>query len=270
MSAADNIVADVTGEQYSAQEPLDKELLRERVANYASAIRPLLPALGSMGFWGNNTVNNFTIEVIDRLANAHEKDPLENGKVAYLALRRYPVTAALYSAGIGAVAGGNYAGLFGVLRDAVFYRHGQTKEKLWTELAYTNAQRRDVWNEILGRDMYFPVSAVLQDILREPLVQLIPSDLKFVEGFDRFEFFASLDHFLFNGHALGMNFLWRRREGLQNDIIAEMQTEAQAAGKEWGPLKAGLLKGTSQTDVVEVLNEFKKAADETRRAYRIW
>jgi hypothetical protein len=270
MDSANSIAAELAEDKYSAKGNYDKEQLRERVANYKTTVGPLIPALSSMGYWGGARVDALTVEAIDRLANAHEKERGESGLVAYLALRRYPVVTALYAAGIGAVAGDNYEGMLHILRDTVFYRYGVTKEKLWTELAYSNAEQRDVWNEILGRDMYFPVSQILELDLREPLAGTIPSDIRYIEKFDRFEFFASLDHFLFHRHAIGMNFFWRRREIRNADLLPEIKNEALAAGPKWAPLQAGLLNGTDRKNVIEVLDEFGVAIEETRKAYRMW
>jgi hypothetical protein len=250
---------------------VSKDLLRERAANYKSEIRPFLPALGVLGYWGGKVPNSLAVEAIDRLANAHEKKPMEGGMVAYLKLRQYPVVSAFYAAGLGAVAGANYRGLFRVLRDTVLYEHGQTKRRLWTELAYWGAEQRDMWNQILGRDMYFPVSQVLEVDLRDALDELIPSDLRYVEMFDRFEFFASLDHFLFNGRALGASFLWRRqRDSRDTDLVTEIREEAEVAGTSWPPLKEGLLQGTRHTNVVQALDAFRESIQEVKNSYHMW
>lgn len=270
MKTVSSIATELAGDKYPASGPVNKELLRERVANYKSAIRPFLPTLGLLGYWGGSVPNSLAVEAIDRLANAHEKNPLENGVVAYLKLRRYPVVSALYATGVGGVAGGNYRGLFHVLRDTVFYEHGKVKRRLWTELAYWGAEERDLWNLILGRDMYFPVSQQLEDDLRDALAETIPSDLRYMEAFDRFEFFASLDHFLFNGRALGVSFLWRRqRESRDTDLLSEIRTEAETAGASWPPLKAGLLKGTKQTNILRALDEFRESIQEVKHSYHV-
>jgi serine/threonine protein kinase len=271
MTAANSIATELASDQYPASGQTSKELLRERMANYKAAVRPFLSTLGVLGYWGGSVPNSLTVEAIDRLANAHERNPLESGVVAYLSLRRYPVVSSLYAAGVGAVAGSNYRGLLHILRDTVFYEHGKTKRRLWTELAYWSAENRNMWNSILGRDMYFPVSQVLEDDLRDALAETIPSDVRYVEAFDRFEFFASLDHFLFNGRALGVSFLWRRqKEKSDTGLISEIRGEAEAEGASWPPLKAGLMKGIKQTNVLQALDEFRESVQEAKNAYNVW
>lgn len=270
MGRANGVAEKLADKEYSAKAAYGKEKLRERVEKYKAATQSLLPTLGLLGYWGGTFSNALAVESVDRIANAHERDPLENGNSAYLSLRKYPVAASLYAVGIGAVARENYRGLFDILRKTVFYEHGRDRRKLWTELAYWSMESRDVWNESIGRDLYFPVSQVLEEDLREPFNSMIPSNLRYVDQFDRFELFASLDHFLFNGRALGASFLWRRQKRKDSDLISEIRLEAEAAGKRWAPLRAGLLAGTSKTDVLGVLDEFRQSAQEVSAAFRIW
>ena len=272
MTQANSLAKRLASPDFPASGATTNDALRGSVASYLKTTSPFLPSLGLLGYWGGRLPNALAVEAIDRLANSHEKNPLENGTVALLALRRYPVLLAIYAAGVAAVAGENYRGLFGVLRDTTFYEHGQTKRRLWTELAYWGAENRELWNRhILGRDLYFPVSQVLEHDLREPLESLTPSQLRYVENFDRFEFFASLDHFLFTGRAMGASFLWRRqRESNDTDLLTEMRAEAAAAGAAWPPLKEGLLKGTGKTNVLDVLDEFRKSVEEVKNAYHVW
>jgi hypothetical protein len=232
----------------------------------------MLPALGWLNYWGGAEPESLVVEAIDRVANAHEKSPLEGGRVPYLAMRRFPVAAAVYSAGIGAVANENYQGLFRVLRDTVFYEYGQNKKRLWTELSFTIGEQRDLWNTLVGRDVYFPVSQLLQDDLREVLADMIPSDMRYADFFDRFEFFGSLDFYLSTGIALGGNFIWRhkRRNQSGTDIFSEIRTEAVNAGPSWKPWKAGLLNGSDRSDAVALFDDFGEAIAKTQRDYRIW
>jgi tRNA A-37 threonylcarbamoyl transferase component Bud32 len=271
MGVAGEIANALAGAKYSASGPISKELLRERAASYKTEIRPLLPALGSLGYWGGRFPNSLTVEAIERLANAHEKNPLESGITGYLNLRNYPVASALYAAGVGAVAGGNYRGVFGMLRNTVLYRNGREKRRLWTELAYWSAEQRELWNHVLGRDMHFPVSQLLEGDLRDALAGILPSDLRYVEMFDRFELFASLEHFLRNGRALGVSFLWRRQgRRAGSDLVAEIREEAAAAGDSWVPLKAGLLEGSNEGAALDVLDRFRESVAELSGAYHIW
>lgn len=271
MGTASELADQVSGSEYPVRDRVGKEGLRERASQYRKDIRPFLPALGSLGYWGSARTDGLLVEAIDRLANAHERTPLENGNGALLALRRYPVISAFYAAGIGAIAGDNYRALFSLLRKTAFYKYGQQKEKLWTELAYWAAENQDLWNQIRGSDSYFPVSVMLEEELREPLAHLLPSDIRYRDRFNRFELFASLEHFLSTGRALGVGFLVRGlREGSNRDLLAEIQEEARIEGDGWKPVRAGLLDLTDKTNVHEVLEAFRSSVQEVRQSYRIW
>ena len=272
MRSAGEVSRELCDDRFSATGQVNNELLRGRVEDYRSVIAPILPSLASLGFWGGRLPDTILLEAIDRIANAHEKNPMESGITAYLGLRRYPVATCLYAAGIGAIARSNFRSLFRILRDTVYYEHGRTKRKLWTEIAFWAAENRELWNKhVLGRDNYFPVSDVLEQNLRDPLAEIIPSDLRFVEAFDRFEFFASLEHFLTNGRALGVSFLWRR-QGRRSDtnFFDEIKTEATNAGPAWLPLRAGLLQGTGRTDALKLLDDFGESIQEVMQSYRVW
>ncbi len=142
-------------ETYPATSPASNETLRERIAAYNSALAPLLPALATLGYWGGKVPNRIMVEAVDRVANAHESNEVQSGNSALLSLRKYPALPTIYAAGIGAVAGGKYAGLFRALRETSLYGFGHTRKQLWTEIAYWAAKSREVWNKhILGRDLY--------------------------------------------------------------------------------------------------------------------
>jgi hypothetical protein len=255
---------------YPVPSPASNEILRERIAAYNSAMAPLLPALGALGYWGGKTPNLITVEAIDRIANAHERNPVQSGNSALLGVRRYPALPALYAAGIGAIAGKRYSTLFQVLRDTTYYEHGQVKRQLWTETAYWAAENREAWNQILGRDLIFPVSQFLEDSLRVPLARLVPSAVRYLETFDRFELFASLDFYIFNKRALGVNFMWRRRGQRDGrDLLSDIRDEAAKAGASWGPLKAGLLAPSGKIRVLDLLDEFRESVTEVQGSYHI-
>jgi len=271
MDSANSVVDQIAGDAFPVDPTLTNDELRERVANYASAVAPLLPGIAHLAYCGGGVANSLTVEVIDRVANAHEKNLSQGGDSALLALRRYPAILLLYAAGIGAIAGRNYRGLFRALREPVLYEHGRTKRRLWTALATWAAESRGFWNRrISGRDLYFPVSQSIEEQARDPLVQLIPSDVKYLEHFDRFELFASLDHFLHAGRAVGASFMWRRKEGGDDDLLSEVRSEAAGAGAAWRPLKAGLLDKLKKNDLLQVLDEFHGSVDKVKAGYGMW
>lgn len=271
MPPVNELAEKLASEKYAVQDLLNIDGLRERVTEYRNDSSPIIPALGLLGYWGGAEVNLLTVEAIDRIANAHEKNPLPNGKKNLIALREYPTIAAVYAAGIGAIAHDNYKALFAVLRDTVHYKYGQERMKLWTELAFWTAETRDLWNQVLGRDLYFPISQVLEEDMREPFSHLLPSDTRFREKYVRFEMFASFEHFLTVGRALGSGFVISGyREGQRQDLLADVQQEAREAGDDWKPLKAGLLSQSSYDDVNKALEEFRKSVQEVRGAYHVF
>jgi hypothetical protein len=107
--------------------------------------------------------------------------------------------------------------------------------------------------------------------MRGALTHLLPSDTRYSDRFTRFELFASLEHFLTTGRALGMSFMARGlREGIKRDSIADLQSEAAAAGPKWKPLRAGLLDTSDAKTVTSVLESFRESVQEVKNSYRMW
>lgn len=272
MEPVNKLAASLASEKYQPIGPGHIESFRERLANYRSELRSYLPIFATLGYWGCQYVNKLTVEAIDRLANAHENVPLQSGVGGYIRLQKFPVIASVYSAGIGAIANENFTGLFRILRDTVAYDYSNTRRTLWRDLAFWPAENREVLNKLSGLDLYFPVSQILEDDLRSLLVDLVPSSARFISQFDRFEFFASFDHFLFSGRALGASFLWRRQKQSRDggDLVSEIRNEAKSMGAKWKPLVSGILEDTKWSDPIKALDAFGDSVVDVMHSYRVW
>jgi tRNA A-37 threonylcarbamoyl transferase component Bud32 len=266
MTKANEIASVLASERFTAQGQVNREILRARFEACRTTTNQLLSPLAQLTFWRKRFPEALAVEAIDRIANAREKSGPESGMRSLLALGKFPALALVYAGGVSAVAQQNYRGMFSLLRETKYYEHGTRKRRLWEELAFWAGENHELMNkEVLGRDLLFPVSQVLEEDTRVALLGLVPSERRFLDAFDRFEFFASLECFILSGAPMGASFLWRRM-GFRSDeqFFDRIREEAVAQGENWAPVKDGLMHGVKQSNQFELLDQFGSSIEQFR------
>jgi hypothetical protein len=196
--------------------------------------------------WSNPTQAYLLIESIERLANLPER----GGMTVLLQMRRYPAVLALYAGGIAAVASGNLRALRTLLLGPrLRNERGDGLQRLAVqELSPQAILDSQQGSEILtpNQQTHTPLNNRLFDVLREPLRDAIPSDEKYEEAFDLFEYLLALVY-VDSQQADGISawfpvgrFGWRSRWRSTPAVVERLTREIEALGEQWTGIAVGL------------------------------
>lgn len=221
------------------------EELQRRLSRYEASLETLIPLLATGCYWGTPAHQKLWVKVLERLGNPSGS---QTGLVIWLNLRLYPALLLLYASGLAALAAGKYSTLAALLTDPM---NNEDREgtPLASKLVPVRIVDKDAMNQMLGKQLYTPVSEHLSEVMRAPLREFLPDDVVYERTFDQFECLFTLIYAdLFKkpggriwgpigrfGYKLGNN-------GLQNPLKA-LLAEAEQQKESWGPLKAGLFGG---------------------------
>ena len=228
--------------------PVNKETLADRLRRYEHVTRDLVTVTALMARWGSVDHLPSLGRVITRLADANEQ---QGGVVVWLASRWYPITLLMYSGGIAALSGDNYATLAAMLQA----RLGSTRTGHETQRAVVSTisgftELYDAFKLLPGHErQYTPWSEYLFKIVQPPLEDLFFLGTTYEDLFDRFELFYALAYVdlkypkLEDAWGPPGRFAWKyRRAG--RDPFSLLVTEANESGPKWRPLAAGLFQGS--------------------------
>jgi hypothetical protein len=224
--------------------------LTERVEKYGALCETLVSIFVAGCYWGDDNTTKLWVASLQRIANTSES---RGGLVYLLKLRRYPALLLLYSAGLAAVAAGNYATLAAVLTKPKVRDDQNKNVAICSEVYPFSVMEKNVGHLLPGLDRHHtPVSDHLFDKLRGPLREFLPRDDDYQDAFDRFEYLLGLVHADLNRWEVENGwwgpfgcFAWRGRhfdqEGHTSQKIA---AEIEAEGAGWPLLKAGFFDGS--------------------------
>lgn len=253
----EKLYTDLSSEHSSLGSSFSAEELVRRVRRYESLTEILLAIVTNGCYWGEQSHEYLWVDSLERIANQPE---LRSG-LSYLKVWRqlsfYPALLLLYAGGITSLASGQYS-TFAALLLKPQVKDFSKSQPLVLSLNTRTVMEKNVGQQLPGMETrYTPLSDHLYEVLREPLKEFLPQDVRYQKCFDRFEYLFSLVHIDFNlrqGYgdwgAVG-SFGWRR------DIISEIKLEFKKAGRNWAPLKAGLFDGS-----VERFQSIEAALDE--------
>ncbi len=268
---ADRAFEAISDAHFPVGGPYVLEEAQRRIARYGAAVEILI-ALFVAGCYYTRGGEQARLwaRALERVLN-HEG--AQAGLVAYIAMRRYPALLLFYAAGIAALASENWEviqELFvgGEYREPMHSVQMPFLAALHPWLAFDNAAPQPVLLPQATGQRHTPISDYLHDVLREPLRAVIPSDARYEEFFDRFEFLVGTATFDLHEHkqgdyymlrALVGRFGWKYSHGLRGSPVEWAQTII-ALGASAPPLRAGLFAGdptrfeTAAQTVVEAAN----------------
>jgi len=233
---------------------LTKEMFQGRMHEYEALVERLVAMLAALSYYdtGDNS-DNLTYS-IERLAEQSRHD----GLVALLDLQLYPALLTVYAGGISALAAGRFRNLAAVLRDTKCIDRSGRKRNALRELnvwsvfqhSYRLTPRPSADRE------YTPANNHLFDLLRPLLHDYSPSDKRYEDSFDIFEYLLALTYLDVFGDSWSPvgGFGWRVKNwGWEETAIAEFVSTGLERGAEWGLLKAGFFNGS--------IERFKKIAE---------
>lgn len=226
------------------------EELKQRVERYEALCETLLLVFVAGCYWGNEDATRLWVASLQRIANPSGS----GGGLDYLLrLRRYPALLLLYSAGLAAVAAGNYATLAAILTKPKAHDDQNKSKAICSEIYSIAVMDRRFGNLLPGMDRHHtPVSGHLYVRLRGALREFLPRDEDYQDAFDRFEYLFGLVHADLNRDEFKSGwwgpvgcFAWRGGRFNQDGRISQrIAAEIEAEGSNLPLLKAGLFGGS--------------------------
>lgn len=242
-----------TSEQSLADE--DEDIL-ERIKVYECGMEILIRLIANGSYWDRGEHHGLWSKIVRRLLTL---SPQPNNGGHLLSLRYYPACLAFYTAGISAIAAGNYETVKILMRDTRIRISGQDKPLalfLDPQEVLDPAKARRLMNDRVA------MNTRIFNTLREPLRDHLPSDSDYGLAFDRFEYVLALVHLdlrMENSDDLGIwapvgRFAWTRYEGIS--VTQQISEELNKESANWPPLKAQLF--SSQEHFLKLQKTFKE------------
>lgn len=232
-----------------------------REVRRCEALSEILVAMMVTGcYWGDRSHEDLWARCLERLAIIPGQD---QGVITRPHFGLYPALLLLYAGGLASVASGNYSTFYALLTRAKVRQLHENQPLVLVVHPVVVVDSRDA-QQLPGMERHYtPLNDHLYDVLREPLKDFLPEEMRYGRCFDRFEYLLALvyaDIYEKQGHHVWGpvgRFGWRDRGYPENHISTEIESEATAMGEDWSPLKVGLFDGS-----VERFLAIKKTYDE--------
>jgi Caspase domain len=223
--------------------------IADRLRKYQEALSRLTAVTILLGRWGSLDHQPLIERIIARLADGTEP---RSGKTAWLGLRWYPIMLLLYSGGIAAVSSHNYRSLTTLLTTKL---RGSTTGKQAQPVVVSTIEeileldRMELFKALSGYENYhIPRSEYLFKALQPQLEDLLFLGNGYEDDFDRFEILYALTYLDLQTRLSGYTwappgrFGWKERHG--HSSYDSVLNEARSRGDSWGPVSAGLFRGS--------------------------
>jgi hypothetical protein len=240
------------------------EAFNQRLAFYESSSQIVTSLVANGCFWGTEEQSELWSSAVIRLLDLA---PPAIGTSVLVSLRRYPALLALYAAGIACVTAGKFRTLKVLLRDSrtsVDVPFEGKDAMLIRKIAIYQILPVDAFNRCSNERRKTPGSDRLHKELREIFRTLIPSDAKYDNFFDRWEYILSLvgfDTYSEDGGNFSPpvgRFGWHNR-GLGSDsagVITAVLDEFNKRNGAWEPIASGLFESPARfREVVKGFND---------------
>lgn len=216
------------------------DTFRDRIQRYGEAVIELRSTVALIGRWGEADALLTLEKAFARLSEAEGEG---SGFRLWSSLSWYPLHLLMYAAGMAALSARRFEALRSVLLAPIATGPGQNGPLVipaTTRLADTH----DGWKLLPGLERcHTPRSDFLFEELREPLEDLLFLGASYEDLFDEFELWVAMV-FVHAGERdwgpIG-RFGWKRDAEVFVDGVTK---EAQKAGRNWAPLRAGFFNGS--------------------------
>lgn len=237
MNEVERVNARVLEEPVQGVNP-DKDTIRRRVSRFEADSEVLRALLYHAAFWAQSCHH----DTIKRTIIALVPPNISNGYVTWLRLLAYPATLGFYAASLGAMAGGNYDLLLGLMQ-LHFGTHRKVKEAV-PGLTATWVLDQKTVELIDDTRWYFPLS---EHFSRQIFTsQTSTQNFDQATEVDRLEVLFALhdiDHHLIIG-STSFGVLYGRFAARHDDSAYNaLFEEAARDGEAWAPLKGGMFGG---------------------------
>lgn len=234
----------------------------ERLNRYEQATNALIDVVASISYWGTEFHASALKLPFSRISGRLES---QGGLVVWIALRWYPICLLAYSAGISAVASGNYRNLHTILMSNATRRRSDSSGELVLALGDSFSELHDAFKTLPGHERnHTPRSEYLFKLFQPKLDDLLYLGNDYEAAFDKFEVLLALVYadltIELQQHFWGPigRFGWKYRSwGSGSSPFKLVVDEATKMKELWPPLTAGFFGGnTSRFE--NVANEFNK------------
>lgn len=237
---------------------ISKEQFAERLQKYEDATQDLLRITMLLAKWAEEGQQVELKQIVNVLAGQIE---VKGGLVVWLALRSYPMLLAMYTAGIAAIEGGNYASLKTLFTTEVTEnRRDKTQPVVVaTANAMLDVARSEAFKMLPGHENnYSPQSEYLYKRIQPMVEDLLFLGNRYEGLFDRFEILYALSYADATNDYWGHpgRFAWKYRHAISGNPFKTLVEEATRERQMWGPLKAGMFRGSIDR-FIEVANRFR-------------
>lgn len=231
----------------------------KRVQRYESLTEILLAMMITGCFWGEKHHLDLWVETLERVSNFPVRERVLD---IWLNLILYPALLLLYGGGIASVAAGRYSTL-ATLSTRPIFRDVVEEYSLILRIHDPPPAAEEYAEHLPGAGgSNISMSDHLFEVLREPLREFLPDDVKYERAFHRFEYLHALvftdlyekKHGKFKCRPVG-RYLRTERLTPHRSVLKAVQIELGKYGHKWPILQAGLFDG-NQTRFVVVKMEF--------------
>ncbi len=217
-------------------------------AHLCESLSEILVSMMTTGcYWGEKSHEYLWVRGLERLATI----PGEEHGTSRPHFGLYPALLLLYAGGLASVASDNYSTFSALLTQAKVRQLHENQPLVSVVHPVRVMDPTREAQKLPGMERHYtPLNDHLYDLLREPLKEFLPEDIRYGRCFDRFEYLMALIHadlYERQGHSIWGpigRFGWRDRGYPENHISTEIEEEATTMGEDWPPVKAGLFDGS--------------------------
>jgi uncharacterized caspase-like protein len=231
---------------------VQKEQFAERIGKYEEISTDLQQIVILLAKWAEGDQLRLLERIFSMLAEA---DKGSGGLMIWLRLTWYPTLLLVYSAGISSLASRKYDALAIALQTTVQADTERKRQPLIVPVINNLTELHETFKSLPGHERhYVPRSEHLFKILQPLLEDMLLLGKRYESLFDEFEILVALTYADAAGRDWGPpgRFGWKQNQYSERPF-SQVVEEARRKGNSWGPLQAGLFKGS--------IEEFSKTAE---------
>ena len=222
-----------------------------RLKAYEDAIKPLQANAVLLGKWSTTDHRPTVMNLMARMTDNCVK-PL-NGDTICLSMRWYPLSLLAYSAGMAALSAENYVAFAAIHTKRIntrTRRAGDTAVPIIVAIvdAMLDLAEANIWKALPGHDRHHtPQSEYLFKTLQPVLDDLLLLGGSYDQLFDHYEILRTLMYADLTDGGRGPigRFGWKHTSQMSDGSpYASLRTEADQNRDQWGPITAGLFRGS--------------------------
>jgi hypothetical protein len=226
------------------------EAVARRIEHYATLCEILISIFVAGCYWGDAGATKLWVNSLQRIGNPNQ---ISEGAVGLIKLSRYPALLLLYSAGLAAIAAGNYKTLSAIMLQPRIRGMYGNENAICMEVHPSAVFDPNIVRILPEFERQgSSVNLHLFDKLRGPLREFLPRNEDFEDVFDRFEYLLGLviaeaRRQDFEGGWSGPVgcFAWRGIHANQAGRTSrKLDAEIEAEGADWPLLKEGFFGGS--------------------------